>query len=188
MQNIGIDAFVRKLQSIAEPEFTVPGVQAFLEQWSVDPQTLAPYVCFDRQHYTRNLVDRTALYELIAICWEVGQISAVHNHAGQNCWMAVPVGKLMAQNYRVLEQDAGRGHCRLEPTSRFLMTAATPMAVNPEEPVHSVANLAEWNERAVSLHIYSKPFDHCLIYSPEKHTYGQTKLTFHSEFGQTLRS
>ena len=40
-----------------------------------------------------------------------------------------------------------------------------PTQVDPTEPVHQVLNLAEFNERAVSLHIYSKPYDSCLIYS-----------------------
>ena len=28
--------------------------------------------------------------------------SSIHNHKGQNCWMAAPMGKLAVQNYRVL--------------------------------------------------------------------------------------
>src|SRR5215471_16395079 len=59
---------------------------------AVASDTLAPYLNWDRQHYTRNLIDKTPLYEFIAICWEVGQTSSVHNHEGQNCWMAVPMG------------------------------------------------------------------------------------------------
>ena len=51
----------------------------------VAPDSLAPYLHWGAQHYTRNLVDKTSLYELIAICWEVGQFSSVHNHQGQNC-------------------------------------------------------------------------------------------------------
>ena len=56
-----------------------------------------PYLIWDGSALTRNLIDKTPLYELIAICWEVGQISSVHNHRDQNCWMAVPMGRLLVQ-------------------------------------------------------------------------------------------
>ena len=73
-----------------------------------------PYLNWDRQHYTRNLIDRTALYELMAICWEVGQASSVHNHRDQNCWMAVPIGRLQVENYHLVHQDLQGGQSRLE--------------------------------------------------------------------------
>ena len=65
----------------------IPLLLGFLQHTSVSPDTLTPYLTWDRQHYTRNLIDKTPLYELIAICWEVGQVSSVHNHRDQNCWM-----------------------------------------------------------------------------------------------------
>ena len=64
---------------------------------------------WDRQHYTRNLIDRTPLYELMAICWEVGQASSVHNHRDQNCWMAVPIGRLQVENFHLVRQDLEGG-------------------------------------------------------------------------------
>src|SRR2546429_1573183 len=49
-------------------------------------------------------------------------------------------------------------------------------AVNPVEPVHQVLNLLEFNQRAVSVHVYSKPFDSCEIYSREKGDRKSTRL------------
>ena len=77
----------------------------FLQDTPVDADSLAPYLNWDRQHYTRNLIDRTPLYELMAICWEVGQASSVHNHRDQNCWMAVPIGRLQVENFHLVHQD-----------------------------------------------------------------------------------
>ena len=53
-------------------------LRLFLQQTPVEADSLAPYLTWHRQHYTRNLIDRTPLYELMAICWEVGQASSVH--------------------------------------------------------------------------------------------------------------
>ena len=40
-------------------------------------------------------------------------------------------------------------------------------------PVHDVRNRREFGERAVSLHLYSRPFDSCIVYSAEQHTCGE---------------
>src|SRR6476646_8337582 len=92
-KQVPIDDFVAELRKFPEPAFERPEIiTKFLECTSVAPDTLASYLTWDRQHYTRNLIDKTPLYELIAICWEVGQGSSVHNHQDQNCWMFVPTG------------------------------------------------------------------------------------------------
>ena len=96
---------------------------------------------WDRQHYTRNLIDQTPLYELMAICWEVGQASSVHNHRDQNCWMAVPVGRLLVENYQRFRRISS-GRCELETADTVEMNPAQPCAVDPQDPVHRVINPA----------------------------------------------
>jgi hypothetical protein len=64
------------------------------------------------------------------------------------------------------------------------MDAAHPCAVDPLEPVHRVLNPREFNERAVSLHVYSRPFDTCIVYSPEQGSCGEIQLHYTTEFGK----
>jgi hypothetical protein len=45
-------------------------------------------------------------------------------------------------------------------------------------------NLPEFNQRAVSIHVYSKPFDTCEVYAKEKGTYGDVPLHYTSEYGK----
>src|SRR5919108_5969054 len=100
---VAIRDFVAELRKFSEAAFrSTDQIIRFLESTPVAPHTLAQYLTWDRQHYTRNLIDKTPLYELVAICWEVGQSSSVHNHRDQNCWMAVPLGRLKVENYRVI--------------------------------------------------------------------------------------
>jgi len=47
--------------------------------------------------------------------------------------------------------------------------------------VHRVVNPREFNARAVSLHVYSKPFDTCVVYSPEQGTCGEIQLHFNTD-------
>jgi cysteine dioxygenase len=185
---VAIQDFAAALRKLPESAFDRTNqVIEFLRSAPVTPDTLEPFLTWDRQHYTRNLVDKTPLYELIAICWEVGQISSVHNHQGQNCWMAVPMGRLLVENYRTISEDLSRGKARLEPTDTVEMNPANPCAVDPKEPVHRVLNPREFNERAVSLHVYSRPYDSCMVYSPEQGTCGQIKLHYTTEYGKKTR-
>ena len=182
---VPIQHLIEELRHFPEVMFdqTEP-LRRFLRDMPVDADSLAPYLTWNSQHYTRNLIDRTPLYELMAICWEIGQVSSVHNHRDQNCWMAVPIGRLRVENFHLLHQDLKAGVCSLEPLNAVEMNAARPCAVDPADPVHRVVNAREFNQRAVSLHVYSRPFDSCVVYSPEQNTCGEIKLHFNTEFGK----
>ena len=181
---LSIQNFTSELRKFDPSSFEhVHVVQSFLREHPVDPKTLSPYLAWDWQHYTRNLIDKSSLYELVAICWEVGQGSSIHNHRDQNCWMAAPIGALRVQNYRVLAQDIDAGTCRIEPTDTLEMNQSNPVAVDPVEPVHRVYNPAELKQRAVSLHIYSRPFDTCVVYSDQQGTCGVIKLHYTTQYG-----
>ena len=182
---VPIQTLVTELRKMPESMFglTEP-LRRFLEQAPVEADSLAPYLTWDRQHYTRNLIDHTPLYELMAICWEVGQASSVHNHRDQNCWMAVPMGRLQVENFHLVHQDIEGGRCQLEPLNTVEMNISCPCAVDPADPVHRVLNPKEFNQRAISLHVYSRPFDSCVVYSPEQGTCGEIKLHFNTEYGQ----
>ena len=182
---VPIQNFVAELKNFPEPAFNhIDQIIQFLQNTPVASDTLTPYLTWDRQHYTRNLIDKTPLYELVAICWEVGQASSIHNHRDQNCWMAVPIGRLRVENYRVISQKLEAGTCQIETADTVEMNPRQPCAVDPLEPVHRVYNPREFNERAVSLHVYSRPFDTCVVYSKEQGTCGVIKLQYNTEYGK----
>jgi cysteine dioxygenase len=182
---VSIRSLVERLRQMDETTFDqVEPLRTFLEQTPVDAESLAPYLTWDRQHYTRNLIDRAPLYELLAICWEVGQASSVHNHRDQNCWMAVPLGRLLVENFHLVAQDLEAGRCQLEPLNTLEMNEGHPCAVDPADPVHRVVNPRDFRQRAVSLHVYSRPFDTCIVYSPEQGTCGEIQLRFNTEYGK----
>jgi cysteine dioxygenase len=180
---VTIDAFVQGLARIPERDFTVPGVAAYMQDHAVDPDTLAPYLFYEPTHYTRNLIYKSELFELLAVCWEQGQSSPVHNHQGQSCWMAVPIGRLAVQNYDLVRADE-QGFCELRQADLVVMDPGHPSYVDPEEPIHAVLNLPEYAHRATSLHVYSRPYDRCMVYAPERHAYWEVPLFYDSEHGR----
>ncbi|MGA8442626.1 MAG: cysteine dioxygenase family protein [Candidatus Sulfotelmatobacter sp.] len=185
VKQISIDSFVAELRKFPEAAFDrTEQIRRFLQDTPLNPDSLAPYLTWDGQHYTRNLIDKTPLYELMAICWEVGQASSVHNHRDQNCWMAVPVGRLLVENFHVVQQDIALGKSTIQSTEIVEMNPSHPCAVDPVEPVHRVFNPRAFNQRAVSLHVYSRPFDTCVVYSAEQGTCGEIQLHYTTQYGK----
>ncbi len=186
-QRVSIERFVSGLRNLREGDFAeVTGTLDYITANPVDAESLQPYLFWNAQHYTRNLIDKTGLYELLAICWEPGMRSSIHNHRGQNCWMAAPIGRLAVQNYRVLSENLVAQSCEIVPTDVVEITSAQPVAVDPLNPVHDVRNCREWAERAVSLHVYSRPFDSCIVYSVEQGSCGEIGLNYTSMHGKLV--
>jgi cysteine dioxygenase len=184
MRPISIDGFTAGLCSLSEECFSVAGVSDYIKGHYVDAASLRPYLFFSKSQYTRNLIFKNELFELMAVCWDIGQISRIHNHSDQRCWMTMPIGRLRVQNFRVVVQDDKTGYCQLKPTEVFNIQRLSPAKVDPAEPVHQVFNPVEFNERAVSLHIYSKPYNRCLVYSRSKSEYRELTLSYTSEYGK----
>jgi cysteine dioxygenase len=179
-----VSDWVAGLATIPERDFALDAVQGYILRHAVHPETLDKYLFFSKGNYTRNLIFKNEVFECMAICWEIGQVSRIHNHRGQNCWMSTPIGRLRVQNFRVEQRDAAQGTCRIIPADIYEMDAEHPACVNPLEPVHQVLNLAEFNQRAVSIHVYSKPFDTCEVYLRDKGTYCDVPLHYTSEYGK----
>ncbi len=187
IEQLAISEWMKGLAAIPEHEFTLSRVQDYIVRHAVRPESLRNYTYFCNGGYTRNLIFKNDVFECMTICWEIGQFSRIHNHRDQNCWMSAPIGRLKVQNFRVEDRHSSNEHCgtcKLVATDIYEMNAANPVHVNPLEPVHQVLNLPEYNERAVSLHVYSKPFDMCEVYSKEQGTYADVPLHYTSEYGQ----
>jgi len=181
---LAIAEWVKGLAEIPEREFSLETVQDYVVRHHVKPETLDKYLFFSKGNYTRNLIFKNEVFECMTICWEIGQQSRVHNHRDQNCWMSAPIGRLRVQNYRVADRDAACGTCKIVPTDTYDMDATHPCYVNPLEPVHAVQNLTEFAQRAVSIHVYSKPFDSCEVYLRDRGTYSDVPLHYTSEYGK----
>jgi len=181
---LDIADWVKGLAAVPERDFTLENVQDYVVRHAVRPATLDKYCYFSKGNYTRNLIFKNDVFECMTICWEIGQHSRIHNHRDQNCWMSAPIGRLRVQNYRVEHRDTAQGTCKIIPTDVYDLDAAHPACVNPMEPVHEVLNLAEFQKRAVSIHVYSKPFESCEVYSRDRGTYADVPLFYTSEYGK----
>lgn len=184
MKRIDVHELVAGLKTIPDENFVCQNVYDFLGANPVEFDSLSRYLFWSDKFYTRNLVYKDERFEMMAICWEKGQVSRVHDHAGQRCWMTVPYGRLKGQNFAVESMDEAAGHCKLYETDSFVLAESICAKVELEEPIHQVLNLAEWNHRAVSIHIYSRPYDSCISYCRDTDTFKEVKLCYTSIDGK----
>jgi cysteine dioxygenase len=184
MKTVQIENLIQGLRQIPDADFTCDNVYQFLAENPVDVDSITQYFFWSEKFYTRNLIYKDERFELMALCWEKGQVSRVHNHADQNCWMTVPIGKLRGQNFSIREIDEEKGFCKLQETDQFDLSNCLAAKVELEEPIHQILNLPEFNERAVSLHIYSKPFDKCLSYCRDTDRFSEVPLFYTSVGGK----
>lgn len=184
MKTVKIENLIEGLREIPDNEFSCDNVYQYLAENPVDVNTIEPYFFWCERFYTRNLIYKDERFEMMVLCWDRGQISRVHNHADQRCWMTVPVGRLRGQNFQVVEENTGENLCKLEKTDCFDLSNCLAAKVELEEPIHQILNLPEFDERAVSLHIYSKPFDKCLSYCLETDRVAEVPLFYTSVEGK----
>lgn len=182
MRKVSLEQLVSGLCEIPEHQFVTDNVYDFLSANPVELDSAMKYLFWNPGFYTRNLVYKDERFEMMAVCWEPGQASRIHNHSDQNCWMTVPVGRLKGQNFAVESLDEASGHCKLRETESFELADCLAAKVELEEPIHQILNT--FDDRAVSIHIYSKPFDRCLSYCRETDTFKEVQLYYTSVDGK----
>lgn len=184
MNRVSISQLIHGLKDIPDEAFVCDNVYDYLSRNPVDVGSIDKYLFWSPACYTRNLIYKDDRFEMMAICWERGQASRVHNHNEQRCWMTVPIGRLKGQNFAVDAIDEPAGYCKLRETNSFELADCLTAKVELEEPIHQVLNLDEFDERAVSIHIYSKPYDRCLSYCRDTDTYKEVQLFYTSIDGK----
>jgi cysteine dioxygenase len=179
-----VEKLIDGLKRISDDDFTCNNVYQFLSDNPVEVDSITKYFHWSPDFYTRNLIYKDDRLEMMAICWDKGQASQVHNHSDQKCWMTVPVGRLRGQNFAVVEIDESKGYCKLVETDTFELSDCLAAKVELEEPIHQILNLVEYDARAVSIHVYSKPYDRCLSYCCDTDTFKEVSLFYTSIDGK----
>lgn len=98
--------------------------------------------------YQRNVIDCTDTFELVVICWDPGQKTAIHDHGSSDCAFRVIEGAVTETIYTRTD-DGG-----VEATDRQVHVAGDEGFVD-EADVHRLSN--ETRQRASNIHLYMPP-------------------------------
>lgn len=183
--SLSIGEWVEGIAAIPAIEFSQQKVQHFIDEHAILSASLEPYTFFSPQRYTRNLIFKNDVFECLAMCWDVGQSSAIHNHSDRLGWMYLASGRLFVQNYCVKARDPMQRTCQLAASDNVELNAAQAADVDREHGVHRVCNLRRFAQRAISVHVYERPMDSCEVYSLERGTYEVVQLSYTTEYGRS---
>jgi len=180
MDTQAIDALVRSLHDEFQARTSGNRIVALLGEYARTHRDWREFAHFSAQHYTRNLVVREPRFELMVLCWSAGQESAIHNHEGQDCWMAVLDGAVEEVRYPIPDGSPGP----LAPKNSATFQAGQVAFIRDEIGLHLVRPARGSASGGVTLHLYAAPYDECNCYCPETGTITRKRLGYHSIRGK----
>lgn len=197
-RTVSITNFVETLKSFEGEPITRDRVLHYCLEAAVDRSSLGPYTHFRSDFYTRNLVYRDDLFEVMAVCWMPGQRTVIHTHNGQLGWMSVEQGALAVVNYKwlgcnasdnqnVVGMDCLAGATELDLDRREVQECYPGGAVNTVDKVQTIHQVVvQGKEPVVSLHIYSRPIESCVAFDIGKRSCYRRQLTYYSKYGKVV--
>jgi predicted metal-dependent enzyme (double-stranded beta helix superfamily) len=111
---------------------------------------------WEPQCYTRNCFYKDDDFELILICWDKGQQTAIHNHDGEDCWVYLLEGEIEEDFYRLNDNE------QLEFCATSVLEKGQVTKSDKLSGFHRLRN--NKINRALSLHVYAKPIEQSLTY------------------------
>jgi len=177
---LSINDFLSTLQAFATDGFKMPKVHDYLQSAQLKPEEIETYISFRPDRYTRNLIYKDEAFELLVICWGIGQSAPIHGHEGERCWSRVERGTLRFTNYREVSE-----------APLVLNKIGEPVIgeqghLDGPATIHKVENLASFGQAATSLHLYSSPFPECDIYDLPNREKRRLTLTYDTMYGRPV--
>ena len=178
---VPVHAFVDGLRKLSEGVITKQKIYDYLVGYEIRDDDLKTFENWLPDRHTRNKIFRNEMIECMLICWPAGAITPLHTHNGQLGWMTMIRGKLIVDNYRKIDCNrpenqqvvgmdclAGATRIEMQALGTELCVPGGPLnTVDKTQTIHRIRNLAEWNEPAMSMHIYSRPIDSCVVFDIE---------------------
>jgi len=172
---LNVPTLIEKLQCLF-PKYSQVGdpinpkvrseVTNLLQRTRLNPREWQQHTIFRRGRYTRNIVGYApGQFVALLLCWEHGQQSPIHDHAGAHCFIKMLSGTLKEEHFE-LSPDGG---VLPKVVQEGFLSASDPMQsvgfMHDSIGVHRISN-PNSAEVAVSLHICSPPFAQCQIFPP----------------------
>lgn len=149
----------------------VEHVKGILRNMHFNPREWERYAKFKKGCYTRNLIGYDEKFTILLLCWERGQFSPIHNHAGSNCWVKVLQGQLEETLYQV---EPNGDQVAYDKAVVYSPPGVTYIC--DEMGVHKMGNPST-SEVSISLHIYSPAYHKCHIYNEDEGTKKEVSIT-----------
>jgi|GEM_PF-2430983 len=137
------------------------GSTAEVVQWlravnSIASTVPVPAMCDPHRGYSRTLLHKSDLFEILVLHWTAGCASAIHDHGGAHCWFAVSQGTMKIENY--LRYDAGNvpGFARIGLEGREELDSG---AIDYRQDDVHLHRCVAGDGGVTTLHVYARPIE-----------------------------
>ena len=166
-----LDDLIRRLDeavAIADDEARCRNVKAVLEQVmsGAEPFLEARFLSPAAASYARRLIHRdpAGRYTVLAMVWDNGQGTALHDHSGMWCVECVYQGRIRVTSYSVRGGDPERGVVQFAKEAVIHAGPGEAGALIPPFEDHVLENADA--SPAVTIHVYGGEMTSCHIYEP----------------------
>lgn len=157
-------------------------VQKLMGMYASKRKDWKKFAKFDPHRYTRNLVDEgNGKFNLMILCWNESQGSSIHSHANSHCFLKVIEGSVQEEMYDWPSDTDSE--CEMTPRAINQYKLNQVAYINDDIGLHRVENLSHC-DKAVSLHLYSPPYDEAESFDPKTGNCHKAKVTFWSKYGK----
>ncbi len=118
------------------------------------------------ERYARRLVHRDPenRYTVLAMVWNTGQGTPLHDHAGIWCVECVYAGRIKVTSYNCHGGDPERDLVQFQQETVVHAGVGQAGALIPPFEYHVLENASD--QPTVTLHVYGGELDHCHIFEP----------------------
>jgi hypothetical protein len=141
-----------------------------LKDFDFESINFSLYESWSNEGYTRNCLFRDADFELIVICWEQGQGTAVHGHDGEDCWVYLLEGEIHEVYFNINDDN------NLQEVGSHKVIPNQLTFMNDKVGFHKLENCCEG--RSMSLHLYAKPIENCVSFDETTHSFVTKELSY----------
>lgn len=117
------------------------------------------YAFWDEVKYTRNRIylDPNKRFELILLCWNISQLTPIHNHPESQCFFKLLQGELSEKCYDTPQPSSKKRVMKCVGENTLSKIGSTGY-IDDGMGVHLVENLSP-SEKCVTLHLYSPAYE-----------------------------
>lgn len=178
-----LDELIEELHKVFDSDHVnVEYVTELMASYKSNPKDWKKFAIFDLHRYTRNLVDAgNGKFNLMVLCWNTSQGSAIHDHANAHCFMKVLDGHSQEELFEWPPGSEDDGEMKSK--GKKLYERDQVAYISDTIGLHRVENPSH-SDTSVTLHLYSPPFSECQSFDERTGNARKVQVTFWSQFGK----
>jgi len=150
-------------------------VLRWLAEATAQGSAVVPPPAFDLgQPYTRTLLHKNENFELLALHWQPGTFTSLHDHGGKQCWFAVAGGSMTVENFRRVDGGTTEGYASLTRLGEMSLESGAIDYRADDADVHRCIAL----QKTTTLHLYAAPLGIYHVFDERRGTVAESTSTY----------